>query len=115
MGINIGATMAPVVMEQMHRRFGWHAAFGTAGVGMGIGLAIFIGFGRYFAGADQPSERSAPEPADQGVKPEVERDRILALLIIFGIVVLFWMAYMQDFFTLTLWARDATRTRHAPE
>jgi POT family proton-dependent oligopeptide transporter len=43
------------------------------------------------------------------------RARVSALLIVFVASAVFWFAFYQDGFTLTLWARDNTRTSLAPE
>src|SRR5918994_6996658 len=40
--------------------------------------------------------------------PDVQRQRHIALLIIFVIVALFWMAFKQNSNTFQLWARDST-------
>jgi len=47
--------------------------------------------------------------------PEVQKQRVGALFIIFGIVVLFWMAFHQNGSTLTFWAEKNTRTTWNPE
>jgi POT family proton-dependent oligopeptide transporter len=47
--------------------------------------------------------------------PAVQRQRVGALFIIFGIVVLFWMAFHQNGSTLTFWAEKNTRTSWNPE
>src|SRR5439155_25227267 len=40
--------------------------------------------------------------------------RIRALFIIFGIVILFWMAFSQNGMTLLRWARDSTEPLDTP-
>jgi POT family proton-dependent oligopeptide transporter len=47
--------------------------------------------------------------------PKQERDRIVALLLVFAIVVVFWMVFHQNGLTLTFWARDCTNTTLPPE
>lgn len=42
MGINIGATLAPIVCSMVAARLGWHYGFGLAGVGMMLGLAFVV-------------------------------------------------------------------------
>ncbi len=37
-GVNVGAFLAPPVVAFIRARWGWHAAFGAAGVGLTIGL-----------------------------------------------------------------------------
>ncbi len=44
MGINIGAFMAPVVMEIVKAKFGFHAAFAVAAFGMVVSVAILWWF-----------------------------------------------------------------------
>ena len=41
-GINIGAFLAPLVCGTLGEKLGWHYGFAAAGVGMTIGLAIYL-------------------------------------------------------------------------
>jgi POT family proton-dependent oligopeptide transporter len=43
-GINVGAFLAPLVCGTLGQRVGWHWGFGAAGVGMVLGLLIYIFF-----------------------------------------------------------------------
>jgi proton-dependent oligopeptide transporter, POT family len=42
MGINLGATMSPLLCGYVGETFGWHYGFGLATVGMLVGLAVFV-------------------------------------------------------------------------
>ncbi|WP_298774927.1 peptide MFS transporter [uncultured Shewanella sp.] len=42
MGINLGAALAAIICGYVGRQYGWHYGFGLAGIGMLIGLCIFI-------------------------------------------------------------------------
>ncbi len=53
MGINIGAFICNFIAAYMRNSFGWGAAFASAGVGMLIGLFIFMTGSRNLASADQ--------------------------------------------------------------
>lgn len=53
MGINIGAFICNFVAAYLRNNFGWGAAFASAGVGMLVGLVIFIAFRQRVASADQ--------------------------------------------------------------
>jgi POT family proton-dependent oligopeptide transporter len=115
MGINIGAGLAPLAGEAMRNAYGWSWAFATAGAGMVLSLVIFATFRHHLTIADQRSSVSAlldvplgPEYEDRPDPPEVERQRITALIIMCGIVMMFWMAFHQNGTTLTFWARDNT-------
>jgi POT family proton-dependent oligopeptide transporter len=42
MGVNLGASLSPLICGYIGERFGWHYGFGLATIGMLIGLAIFV-------------------------------------------------------------------------
>ncbi|MEY9877447.1 POT family proton-dependent oligopeptide transporter [Streptacidiphilus sp. MAP12-33] len=42
MGINVGAFFAPLVIGTVGQKVNWHLGFALAGIGMGIGLAIYL-------------------------------------------------------------------------
>ena len=52
MGINLGAFFAPLVCGTLGQRYGWHYGFGAAGVGMVIGLIIYLA-GQKYLGEDR--------------------------------------------------------------
>jgi POT family proton-dependent oligopeptide transporter len=58
MGINAGAALAPVVCGYLRTSFGWHTGFGAAGVGMLIGLFVFMKGERAYGDVTAP-----PDPA----------------------------------------------------
>ena len=62
MGINLGAFACNFVAAIVRNKWGWHAAFASAGVGMVIGLIIFIVTQKDFAHADvNPKENKNRE------------------------------------------------------
>jgi POT family proton-dependent oligopeptide transporter len=107
MGINVGAFFAPIAAGMLRNTLGWSWAFGAAGVGMVISLGIFRGFNRFIEHAEIGHGSNSMVQASDLTKKQ-EWARIGALLVIYTIVVLFWMSFHQNGFTLTLWARDAT-------
>jgi POT family proton-dependent oligopeptide transporter len=114
-GINIGGGLSPWVGGIVRQHYGFPAAFATAGIGMLISMVIFAVFHHHVAVANIRSSVSAvldiplpQEYEDPRDPPEVERKRILALVIICSIVMMFWMAFQQSGITLSLWARDNT-------
>jgi POT family proton-dependent oligopeptide transporter len=113
MGINIGAFIAPLVVSWIRIHYGWGLAFSSAAVAMLFSLLVFIGFGRHVRPAAQKVERTSQEA--RAVSPADARARILTLLMVFVISAVFWLAFYQNGFTLTFWARDNTLTSIAPE
>ena len=60
-GINLGAFLAPLVCGTLGQRVGWHFGFGAAGVGMVIGLLIYLANQRLLVGEPLPTaSKSAP-------------------------------------------------------
>jgi POT family proton-dependent oligopeptide transporter len=41
-GINVGAFLAPLICGTLGQKYGWHWGFGAAGVGMLLGLVIYL-------------------------------------------------------------------------
>jgi amino acid/peptide transporter (Peptide:H+ symporter), bacterial len=119
MGINIGAALAPLVMEFAKKRVGYGPAFAIAGFGMIISVAVLYQFKK-----DVEEPRRAKVPVDaaavavdappSGISRQKAMDavpewkRISALLVIFAIVIVFWMIFHQNGSTLTYWANDNT-------
>ena len=58
MGINMGAFFGALVCGYLGERVGWSWGFGAAGVGMLLGIAVFVGFRRDLLGRSEP-----PRPA----------------------------------------------------
>jgi POT family proton-dependent oligopeptide transporter len=106
LGINIGAFLAPLICGTLAVQYGWHAGFGAAGVGMLVGLGIYLGGQRTLPPDALPQVKAvAPEkrPLDSG-----ERRAVLTLIGVCALATLFWAAYDQQGNTLLLWAEDFT-------
>ena len=113
LGINLGALISPISVAWLRAHYGWSMAFGSAALAMALSLACFIGGRRYLGHA---ADRVQPEAPDQAaLSPDEARLRVTTLLAMFGIVAVFWLAFYQNGFTLTFWARDNTVTPFAPE
>ena len=110
MGINIGAFLAPVVMEIVKSKFGFHAAFAVAAFGMVLSVGILWWFKKEVEGTPievaDTSVESVEEASEISKVPDWKR--IAGLIVIFAIVIVFWMAFHQNGSTLTYWANDNT-------
>lgn len=113
MGINLGGLAAPIGVSFLRARYGWSIAFMSAAVAMAISLLIFALFKGHVADASQRVEATSVEA--QELSPEETRARITTLLMIFMISAVFWMAWFQEFYTFSFWARDHTATTIPPE
>lgn len=129
MGINIGAVLAPLVCGYLAQSDSfkqtlvsngfdpaksWHWGFGAAGVGMILGLIIYVIFGKWFADVgtritkktvDTVSNVAANQPLTSS-----DWKRIAAIFIFFVFTMLFWAAYEQKGASLNLFAKELVRT-----
>lgn len=99
-GLNIGGFMAPLVCGTLGELYGWHYGFGAAGIGMFLGLVIYVAGRRYL-----PPEplRAAPDADVAAAAPGRDR-RVWWLLLGVGIAAtIFRGAYEQIGNTLPLW------------
>jgi POT family proton-dependent oligopeptide transporter len=112
MGINLGALIAPLAAGYLHDYFGnYNAAFAAAAVGMFLSLIVFEVWKKNYIYADNKNKAGSENQAkleESDVSPEKERERIVALGIIFTIVIFFWMSFHQNGFALTLFAQRST-------
>jgi POT family proton-dependent oligopeptide transporter len=98
-GINLGAFLAPLICGTVGEVYGWHYGFAVAGVGMCLGLAIYLLGSRHL-----PRDEVA---ADETPAHEPEGDsrwNLLVLLAVGAAVVLFRSAYEQTGNTLAVWS-----------
>jgi proton-dependent oligopeptide transporter, POT family len=105
-GINIGAAAAPLVCGALAVHYGWHYGFGAAGVGMLVGLGIYLCGSRTLPPDEQPRAKMA-----DGAKQPLDRDERRAVFALIGtcaLVTFFWAAYDQQGNTIVLWAEHFT-------
>src|SRR5215213_2711025 len=131
MGINLGAVLAPLVCGYLaqgegFKRFlasngfdpatSWHWGFGAAGVGMTLGLVVFLlQRGRLREAARRVERRGGvvrEDEAAEGAQRLSAGDwkRIGVIFVFFLFTILFWGAYEQKGASLNLFARDLVRT-----
>jgi POT family proton-dependent oligopeptide transporter len=101
-GINLGAFLAPLVCGTLGEEAGWHYGFAAAGVGMLIGLAVYL-----YASPMLPPDRVTPI-AERTPLSRDERRALTALLVLFVPATLFWATYEQQGNTIALWADAQT-------
>jgi dipeptide/tripeptide permease len=116
MGINLGAFIAPLAATVLHEIFGtYNAAFMAAAIGMGFSLVVFEIWKSRYLHADNKhaagQENQRKQEAEVISKTE-ERDRLIALGIIFSIIIFFWMAFHQNGLTFTLFAQRSTADKY---
>ncbi|MGH8178474.1 MAG: peptide MFS transporter [Steroidobacter sp.] len=103
-GVNLGAVLAVLVCGTLGELFGWHWGFAAAGVGMCLGLTIYLAGGRYLP---QVTDTVSPLRATTQQSDGSFLRRVGVLLVVVAIVVVFRGAYEQTGNTVALWADSA--------
>ncbi len=127
MGINLGAVLAPLVCGYLAQGEGfknfitalgfnpatsWHWGFGAAGVGMTLGLIVYLAQRRRLGNIGQ-SLRPKKDAATVAAPPPLtttEWKRVGAIFVFFLFTILFWAAYEQKGASLNLFADRLVRT-----
>jgi POT family proton-dependent oligopeptide transporter len=126
MGINVGALLAPLVcgflaQSDTFKRFlvaqgfdpatSWHWGFGAAGVGMVLGLVIYLlNLKRLQSKQKKVAVEKAEMKANKTPLTASDWKRVGVILIFFVFTILFWAAYEQKGASLNLLAKDLVRT-----
>jgi POT family proton-dependent oligopeptide transporter len=104
-GINLGAFLAPLICGTLGEEVGWHYGFAAAGVGMTLGLAIYL----YAAPTLPPDELTRSRASGETRKFGREEWRAVGALLILSLpVTFFWATYEQMGNTIALWADGYT-------
>jgi POT family proton-dependent oligopeptide transporter len=102
-GINIGGFLAPLICGLLGEFYGWHWGFGAAGVGMLLGLIIYVLGGKYLPEQVRAVKRS-PLDATPRASAAKYRSTFILLFAVGLAVTVFRGAYEQYGNTLALWA-----------
>lgn len=100
-GINLGAFLAPLICGTLGETVGWHYGFGAAGVGMVIGLLIYLRGLRELP--PDEFQKAKATHAERAAMSREEWRAILALMVLFLPNTLFWATYEQQGNTVALW------------
>jgi proton-dependent oligopeptide transporter, POT family len=102
------ANTDPQYLQALYGAYG--LSFGVACVSLVISAVIYFACRGWFKHADVTAKQAAQEN-DNNVEvltPKQEKDRIVALLLVFAVVIFFWMAFHQNGSALTFFAKKYT-------
>lgn len=113
MGINLGAFLCNLVCGTLAATVGWHYGFGAAGVGMVLGLIIYL-FGQKYLAPEtikkhKPHQKHSNEThASHQPLNSAEKGQVWALIGLCLLNVVFWAVYEQQGNTMQTWADEQT-------
>jgi POT family proton-dependent oligopeptide transporter len=100
MGINVGATLGPLLCGYLAQQYGWHIGFGAAAVFIMLGLVT------YLTGYRQLPARVARKHEESRRLTQAEWTRIAIICAVLVIELFPSIAYFQSFNTSLVWIQD---------
>lgn len=89
----------------------YNLGFGVACISLIASILIYFACRSWFKHADVTAKQAAAaNPESSGLTAKQTKDRIVALVLVFAVVIFFWMAFHQNGSSLTYFARDYTDT-----
>jgi proton-dependent oligopeptide transporter, POT family len=108
-GINIGALLANLVAGAIGETFGWHYGFGIAGLGMLIGMIIYLAMHKKLLGhIEEKFGRVNRQKNPRSKLTTIERNRIKAIGVMAFFAMIFEIFYLQIFGLLNLFSFQET-------
>lgn len=90
----------------------YNLGFAVACISLVFSIVIYLSTRSWFRHADvnaKQAAKSGSEAAVEELTPKQTKDRIIALIMVFAVVIFFWMAFHQNGSSLTFFARDYTQ------
>lgn len=101
------ANNSPEYLEALYGGYG--LCFGVACISLIVSAVIYFAFRSWFKHADITAKQAkAADSNAVELTPKQTRDRIMALLLVFAVVIFFWMAFHQNGSALTFFAKKYT-------
>jgi POT family proton-dependent oligopeptide transporter len=102
-GINVAVIVAPLVCGTLGEAVDWHWGFGAAGVGMLIGLAVYLAGSAHLPSDPLLERREGRGAAKPGLRPG-EGKVLVLLVVLLPVMALGVTGNQQLFVTYTAWA-----------
>lgn len=96
-------------IEELSKAYNY--GFAVACISLIVSMAIYLAFRSTFKHADvnnKQQKAAGNATIQEELSPAETRQRIVALLLVFAVVIFFWMAFHQNGLTMTFFARDYT-------
>ncbi|WP_441292349.1 peptide MFS transporter [Sorangium sp. KYC3313] len=107
MGINLGAFICNFVCGTLAAVYGWHYGFAAAGVGMCLGLVVYLAGQKYLAKDNLMKTAEGAGDQKQPLSGD-EWQRVGALVALCALNIVFWAVYEQQGNTMQSWADEKT-------
>jgi len=102
LGINAAVIVSPIVVGTLGEGVGWHWGFGAAGVGMLIGLAIYVA-GQKYLPKEHMQRRSAAERSKRERLSRTDWAAVIALILLIPVMAVSLLPNQQIFNVYLVW------------
>lgn len=112
MGINLGATIGPLIAGYLAQKVSWHLGFACAGIGMALGVIQYMAGRKHLMPALNrlATKEEKTEAQQSGIGfTSAEWGRLASVVVFFAFASIFWACYEQAGSTLNLFADRYTR------
>ena len=103
MSISIAVIVAPLVCGELGEKVAWHLGFGAAGVGMVIGLAVYLSGRRWLPAEPEAAPGHIREPRPPLMPGDGKR--ILVLIALIPVLAFAWVGNQEIFAAYELWGK----------
>ena len=104
LGISAGVIASPLVCGTLGEVYGWHYGFAAAGIGMAVGLAIYLAGARHLA----PEPKIVARKKEERPRLSAADWRVLALLLaMLPVLALALLGNQQIFNAYMIWAQNS--------
>jgi len=107
------------VVKSLTKSYNW--AFALACISLLISVSVFLGFKKTWKHVDKTHKQQLKDAKLAGktdeiiiLSPKQVKERIIALLLVFFVVIFFWMSFHQNGLCMTFFARDYTDSMITP-
>jgi POT family proton-dependent oligopeptide transporter len=108
MGINLGAFFSPLVCGTLGEKIGFHWGFAAAGVGMVVGLLVYLWGQKHLAPDLIMQKKGFNQRTSSERMTRQDCLKIGAIFVMMALSIVFWSVYEQQGNTMALWADTHT-------
>ncbi len=106
-GINAGVIISPLICGTLGEKVGWHWGFGAAGVGMLIGLAIYLSGQRYLPSDAAITVAAGVPPVETQPMTTRQKQALLLLITLIPVLAVSALGNQELYNAYLVWANDA--------
>ena len=106
-GINAGVIISPLICGTLGEKVGWHWGFGAAGVGMLIGLSIYLAGRRYLPSDERMDAENAIAPVSRLPMTKQQKQALVLMIALIPVLAVSALGNQELYNAYLVWANGA--------